>query len=190
MAIKKMENTLLNVTLMLFIVSSIAAVALATVNNITKGPIADVQKKKTEKALSIVLPEFDTIERSSVIPYDGGSDSLIIYHAYMRGVLSGFAAETYSNKGFSGQIRIMVGFTPDTTIYNTAVLMHKETPGLGDKIDISKHEFAKQYIGKNPGIFDIRMKKDGGDIEAITAATITSRAFSDAVERAYITLKK
>ena len=83
----------------------------------------------------------------------------------------------------------MVGLLADGSISNTAVLAHKETPGLGDKMDIAKSDFPAQFIGKNPAEFKLSVTKDGGDVDAITAATISSRAFCDAVERAYITLK-
>ncbi len=79
----------------------------------------------------------------------------------------------------------MVGFTPDGNIFNTSVVSHAETPGLGDKMEASKSDFSLQFIGKNPEKFDVRVKQDGGDVDAITASTITSRAFGDAVQTAY-----
>jgi len=188
MAKVKKANTIFNMASTLFLVASVAGIALAGVYSFTKGPIEEVKKKKTEDALSKVLPAFDKVERKSVIPYDGGTDSLILYYAFTSDELSGIAVESFSNMGFTEQIKIMIGFTPDLTIHNTAVLAHKETPGLGDKMDAAKSDFPLQFMGKNPGEFDLRMTKDGGQVDAITAATITSRAFSDAVDRAYQTL--
>ena len=185
---KKRANTLFNMASSLFIVAAVAGVALAGVYNLTKGPIEKVKQEKTEKALSNVLPEFDRTERKSVLPYDGGKDSLILYYAYKNDELAGIAVESYSNMGFTEQIKIMIGFHPDLSICNTAVLAHKETPGLGDKMDAAKSDFPLQFIDKNPAEFDLRVTKDGGQVDAITAATITSRAFSDAVDRAYKTL--
>ncbi len=78
----------------------------------------------------------------------------------------------------------MVGMLDDGSISNTAVLSHKETPGLGDKMDIKKSDFPKQFEGKSPESFKLKVSKDGGDVDAITAATISSRAFCDAVKRA------
>jgi len=100
------------------------------------------------------------------------------------------AINTFTNEGFSGNIELMVGFLEDGTIYNTAVLSHKETPGLGDKMDKKKSNFPDQFSGKNPAEFNLKVKKDGGDVDAITAATISSRAFCDALTRAYKTLEK
>jgi len=185
---KKRANTLFNMASSLFLVAAVAGVALAGVYNLTKGPIEKVKQEKTEKALSNVLPEFDKVERKSVLPYDGGKDSLILYYAYLNDELAGIAVESYSNMGFTEQIKIMIGFYPDMSICNTAVLAHKETPGLGDKMDAAKSDFPLQFIDKNPAEFDLRVTKDGGKVDAITAATITSRAFSDAVDRAYKTL--
>ena len=76
----------------------------------------------------------------------------------------------------------MVGFKPDGTIFKSAVLDQKETPGLGDKM---KTKWKDQFNEKHPTTFKLAVKKDGGDVDAITASTITSRAFCDAVTRAY-----
>jgi electron transport complex protein RnfG len=77
----------------------------------------------------------------------------------------------------------MVGFSPDGTIYSTSVLEQKETPGLGTKM--TQPFFKDQFDGKNPSSFKLFVKKDGGQVDAITASTITSRAYCDAVQRAY-----
>jgi len=87
--------------------------------------------------------------------------------------------------GFSGRFDIMVGFDHEGNIFNTEVLSHQETPGLGDKMDKKKSDFPLQFTGKNPETNNLAVKKDGGEIDAITAATITSRAFSDAVNNAW-----
>ncbi len=84
----------------------------------------------------------------------------------------------------------MIGFLPDGTIKDVAVLEHKETPGLGDKMERKKSDWSLQFQGQNPATFKIAVTKDGGDVDAITASTISSRAFCDAVERAYITYMK
>jgi len=83
----------------------------------------------------------------------------------------------------------MIGFLPDLSIYNTAVLKHMETPGLGDKMDVEKSNFPVQFERMKAESFPLAVKKDGGAVDAITAATISSRAFVDGVNRAYETLK-
>jgi electron transport complex protein RnfG len=79
----------------------------------------------------------------------------------------------------------MAGFLPDGSIHKVTVLTHKETPGLGTKM--ADPRFADQFAGKNPASFVIKVKKDGGQIDAITAATVSSRAYCDALQRAYDT---
>ena len=119
-----------------------------------------------------------------------GDDSLRMNLASQDGKLVGVAVNTYTNKGFGGRIDAMVGFLPDGSIYNTSILSLKETPGLGTKLDKKKSNFPDQFIDKNPADFKLKVKKDGGDVDAITAATISSRAFCDAVQRAYDTFEK
>ncbi|MEA3451933.1 MAG: RnfABCDGE type electron transport complex subunit G, partial [Bacteroidota bacterium] len=140
-------------------------------------------KKKIE-ALSMVLPEFDNspIDESFKIATD--DDSVVCYIGKKGDEIVGVAIESFTNKGFSGRFDIMVGLTPDGIIYNTVMLEHKETPGLGDKTEKEKSDWTDQFMKKNPLEFNIKVKKDGGDVHAITAATITSRAYIDAIQRA------
>ena len=102
--------------------------------------------------------------------------------------MTGVAVIGSSEKGFSGLIKIMVGFKPDGTIQNIEVLEQKETPGLGTKIKDEK--FLKQFRTKNPSSFNLKVKKDGGEVDALTGATITSRAFGEATQMAYDELIK
>lgn len=183
MASKK-ESNFLNMVVTLFMVSAIAALALGAVYNLTKEPIALAKKKKLEAAIKTVLPNFDSVKTVKVGLGDG-EDSLVYYIATKNDEVIGTAIKTWTMKGFSGKIELMVGLLNDGTINNTAVVSHKETPGLGDKMDVAKDDFPLQFMGKNPKSFNLMVKKDGGDVDAITAATITSRAFGDAVQRAY-----
>ncbi|MGC9331824.1 MAG: RnfABCDGE type electron transport complex subunit G [Bacteroidales bacterium] len=185
----KKESTLLNMVMTLFLVTAAAGLALALVYNTTLEPIQKVEKEILKTALGRVLPEYDKIEPLSgieVVP-ENGKDPLIFYPAYQGNKHVGTAIKTYTDKGFSSRFWIMVGFKPDGTIINTAVLEHKETPGLGDKMEAEKSDFSDQFKGKNPADFALSVTKDGGDVDAITAATISSRAFCDAVDRAYKT---
>ncbi len=182
----KKESSFLNMVLTLFLVTGIAGLALGYVYNITKKPIALSKKVKLEKAIKAVVPEFNNeISKDKQTININDKDSVVLYFAKKDDEIVGTAVETYTNKGFSGKFRIMVGFLPDESIYNTSVLEHKETPGLGDKMDAKKSDFSKQFINKNPQNFKLLVKKDKGDVDAITAATISSRAFCDAVQRAY-----
>lgn len=178
----------------LVIITGLAGLALAGVKNLTQEAIDLAEKNKLETALKTVLPEFDSIlQNVKKVPITD-KDTLKFYYAQKGGALVGTAVETFSLNGFSGKIRILVGFKPDGSIINTSVLEHAETPGLGDKMDASKSKLFPSYFeGFNPQDHngEIKLKKDGGDkIDAITAATITSRAFCEALELAYMELLK
>ena len=186
----KKESTFINMLVALLVITGVSSATLGFVYNVTKAPIEASKQKKLTAAISQVLPEFDKIEAKSYAPAVDGKDSLIFYTATKNNEIVGTAVKTYTDKGFSGRFSIMVGFRPDGKIHKTAVLAHTETPGLGDKMDASKSNFPNQFIDKNPAEFKLIVKKDGGDVDAITAATISSRAFCDAVNRAYETIKK
>lgn len=189
MASKK-ESTLLNMVLTLLIISVVSAGALGYVYEITKKPIEEASLKKELQAIKEVVPPFDNNpfeEKFEMEAYDG-SGKIEVYPAKKGGEIVGYAVKTFTDKGFSGHIDIMVGFLPDGVIENTKVLAHSETPGLGSKMTSEK--FKSQFHGFNPAEKKLIVKKDGGDVDAITAATISSRAFCDALDRAYKTLQK
>ncbi len=177
---KKKESTFFNMFLALVVISVTAATALAYVNSITEKPIAYAQKQKQTDALKAVLPSFESVEEKNIAV---GADTLKAHYAYKNNELVGVAVESFTNKGFSGRIDLMVGFLANGNICNTQVLQHKETPGLGSKM--LESPFKDQFVGKNPSTFKLSVKKDGGNVDAITAATISSRAFCDAAQRAY-----
>jgi electron transport complex protein RnfG len=183
----KTQSTFLNMVVVLFVVTAFAGLALGSVYNLTKEPIEIAKKEKLNNAIKAVLPGFDQIAKKKVFPIDG-NDSLQFYVASKDGQIIGTAIETYTMKGFSGLVKLMVGFLPDGTINNISVLEQKETPGLGTKMTESK--FKDQFLGINPMNFILKVEKDKGNVDAITAATISSRAFCDAVQRAYDTFEK
>lgn len=186
----KKESTLKNMISSLLIITLVASASLAGVYNLTKEPIAAAAKIKTENAIRQVIPPFDRIERFAVMPADG-PDSLIMYRGYKGDSLVGTAVQTYSYNGFSGYIRLMAGFKADGSINDIAVLEHKETPGLGTKM--SEPKFKDQFKNLNIAQLtgqQVKVTKDQGTIEAITAATISSRAYCEAVQRAWENQKK
>ncbi len=172
--------------LSLFLVTAVASFTLATIYNLTAEPIAQAREAKRQFAISQVVPEFDRLESRNFLPPDGG-DSLEFNFAYKNNELVGIAVNTWTNRGYSGRITAMVGFNTDGTIIDVVHLQHAETPGLGDKIEKGKSDWSDQFRGIDPETTAIRVKKDNGDIDAITAATITARAYCDAVQRAYDT---
>ena len=188
----KTESTLRNMVLALLLVSLASATSLGYIYELTKGPIDKAKLEKKLAAIQLVVPEFtnDPNEELIKLPMGAPGDTLEFYPAFKNKEHVGTAVKTYSDKAFTERIYIMVGFLPDGTIINTEVLEHKETPGLGDKMSKKKSNWCVWFNGKNPKEYNLKVKKDGGDVDAITAATISSRAFSDAVERAYKALKK
>lgn len=185
----KTESTFRNMVLSLTLIALVSSALLGFVYEMTKEPIALSNLNKKLDAIRQVVPDFtnNPNDEMFLLP-TGEGDSLEVYPAKKDNEIVGYAVNTYTNRGFSGNITLMAGFRPDGTIINVTVLEHKETPGLGNKM--AEPEFKDQFNDKNPADFALRVKKDGGPVDAITAATISSRAFCDGVQRAYNTLQK
>lgn len=179
------ESSLKNMVFVLFTVCLVSSALLGGVYAITFDPIASANVAKINASISKVVPEFDNDPSVEVFTKEVNGKSFKVYPAKKGGEIVGYAVESYTSAGFGGRIMLMVGFNADGTIFSTYVLSHTETPGLGDKMVESKSNFSVQFKGKNPADFKLAVKKDGGDVDAITASTITSRAFCDAVESAY-----
>lgn len=185
MAIK---SSLKNMVLVLALVCFGASAAVAVVYAVTKEPIEVATAEKTNKAIKEVVPAFDNEPSKDVLEVNGNK----VYVAKNQDVIIGYAIESTSKKGFGGNVKIMVGFLPTGEVYNTSVISHSETPGLGAKITDSKSHFITQWNNKNltDGSVKVAVTKDGGDIDAITASTISSRAFCDAMAIAAETFKE
>ena len=172
----KKESTFLSMFTTLSIVALVAAGLLGSVYALTKEPIRLAELRKKNESIEAVVPEFDNA-------IDG--DTVFIYTAKKGGEIVGTAVETFTKNGFSGEFKLMVGFDTEGTIVDIAVISHSETPGLGDKMERAKSDFHVQFMGKDPSDFVIKVEKDNGDVDAITASTISSRAYCEAVRRAY-----
>ncbi len=181
----KKESTFSNMIITLLIITLVSGLSLGFVNDITKGPKAKAKLERKIKALKLVLPEFtnNPVADIELVKSEKAKDSVEMYPAYFDKNWVGTAVVGSTNKGFSGLIKLMIGFKKEGTIKNVVVLEQKETPGLGTKMKDEK--FISQYRDKNLESFNIKVKKDGGEIDALTGATITSRAFSEAVQMAY-----
>ena len=184
----KLKSTLPNMFLSLTIICVVAGAILAGVNMMTMEPIAASKAATLEKAIQDVTPAFDnkpTEEAYMAVTGDG--DSLKIYPAKKDGKFVGAAVESNTMKGFSGEIKVIVGFDGEGKLLNYAVLQHAETPGLGAKMqEWFRMEGKNQNVlGRSLANGELKVTKDGGDVDAITAATISSRAFLNAVNRAY-----
>ncbi len=193
---KKVKSSFINMVLTLLIITVVASLALGSIYNLTLEPIAAAKKAASERAIKLVLPDFDSLSSDTLwvkVPIDttlsgegnGGQDSLRFYEAYKDGQVVGVAVSSYSNQGYDPtQIQIMVGFLPVGVIDSTVVTQQKETPGLGTKM--TQPKFNGQFAGKDPSKYRLYVKKDGGDVDAITASTISSRAVCEAIRKAYL----
>ena len=171
------QSNLKNMTLALGAVCLVCSALLGVAYAVTKAPIEKAAQAKTEASLSQVLPAFDAIEESTVA-VEG--EDVHYYKALSEGKVVGYAVEA-GTIGFGGPLTLMVGVTPDGVVYNTSVLSHSETPGLG--ANLTTEGFMKQFSGMDASS-PIAVRKDGGNVEAITSATITSRAVCGAINNA------
>lgn len=185
----KIKSNLQNMVLVLTGSALICGGLLAYVNNLTKPTIEAQADKALNEGIAAVLggnagnrlAEPETIKREIA----GKEQEFIIYK-----MQNGTAVQSTDPNGFGGNLKVLVGFNADGDILGYTVLEHAETPGLGAKAgDWFQKGQPGCIIGKNPGKSNFTVSKDGGDIDAITASTITSRAFLRAVQQAYNTFK-
>ena len=163
-------------TICLFAICIVCSGLLAGVYALTKEPIDAAAKAKNEAAIKEVLPETAvTIEEERTVDFEGASYAYNLAYDETGNVVG--CAINVAPVGFGGPIAIKVGFDINGVIVNTKVLSQAETPGLGAKC--VEPSFSDQFKGWNPAEKKLSVKKDGGDVDAITASTITSRAYSD-----------
>lgn len=173
------QSNLKNMVLVLGLTCLLCSAVLGGAYALTKDPIDAAAVAKTNKAVGAVLPAFDETSYASV---DVDGKTYNYYAAVKDGKTVGYAVES-TVVGFGGPLSLMVGITPDGVVYNTSVLSHSETPGLGAKCSTDAR-FMAQWEGFDPSVKNLSVKKDGGDVDAITASTITSRAYTQAVSNA------
>jgi len=181
----KKEN-IFNMVIVLTIICAVSAFALSLVYNITKEPIAKQKRLEMIKAIKSVLPDGvtnDPLKDKLTI------DKRIVYVGKNKeGKVVGVAFKCISNEGYGGKIEIMLGLKVDGTINAIQILSHAETPGLGAKIE--QPWFKDQFKGRNLSNTKWKVKKDGGDIDQISGATISPRAVTKAVYEGLLFYKK
>lgn len=210
----KLTSSLSNMVITLLVITAVAGGALGYVYQLTKEPIQLASLAKQQDAIQLVVPEFDNNPLDEMYEIESEEGFVLkVFPAKKENKLIAVAIESVTNKGFGGEIKVMVGLEPDGTVIDYQVLSHKETPGLGTKMDDWFKPAAEtegeekrsaffdwlygiksdggsdgnNILGKNPATTKFTVSNDGGDVDAITAATITSRAFLDAVTIAYKT---
>lgn len=184
---RKLESTVKNMILSLGLISLVSGVALAATYVATEPTIKEGQKAKQRAALEAVLPAFDNdplaeAQVKTVTAPDGTSTEVTLYPGRKGTTPVGTAVRATSPKGFAGDVTLMTGFLPTGEIHKVAVLSQKETPGLGTKM--AEPSWLAQFDGLNPLAQHLKVKKDGGAVDAITASTISSRAVCDSINRA------
>ena len=181
-----MESSLKNMVLVLFTITLLSSAAVGGVYMLTKEPIAQAKVAAVNSALKQVLPEYEATTSQDI---EVNALPIKVHTATVADKAVGYAVESISKKGFGGEVRLMVGFDTEGTILNINVLEQKETPGLGTKMADEGNVLLASLKDKNAAQINLTVKKDGGDIDALTAATISSRAYAEAVAVAYEAFK-
>ena len=177
----KVPATLPNMLCVLTLISVIAAGALAYVNKMTAGPIEENKARTLAEGINSVLGVTDAQVQETTVAEDANGNPVVIYSTD-----KGVAVQAIDPNGFGGTLKVLVGFAEEGSIKGYTVLEHAETPGLGAKASFWFQKGEKgDIIGKNPGEKELTVSKDGGEVDAITASTITSRAFLRAVNVAF-----
>ena len=175
------KSSFKNMTICLFVICLVCSALLAGVYALTAEPIAAAAAAKNEAAIKEVLPESAvTIEEVRTVDMDGQKYEYNLAYDEQGNTVG--CAINVAPVGFGGPIAIKVGFDANGVIWNTKVLSQAETPGLGAKC--TEASFSEQFKGFDPAQKKLSVKKDGGDVDAITASTITSRAYADGLATA------
>ena len=186
---KKLESTITNMVIVLVGVALVTGSILAYVNHVTEEPIRLQAEKTLADGIKAVMGGVElTVAKEDTVKQTAAGKELtfIIHEAVGKDNKPVGAAVESTTGGFGGDLKVLVGFDTDGNILGYTILQHSETPGLGAKADKWFQKDGKGcIIGKNPATDDLTVKKDNGDIDAITASTITSRAFLLAVNQAY-----
>jgi electron transport complex protein RnfG len=173
---------MLRLILTLSIICLISGAMLAKVNSMTLEPIAKASAAKLQSAIKNVLPQCDNQPDKNTCIVEHNGREWKFYVARNGKDYAGAAVETSSGNGYAGDISLMLGINADDKTESIAILEQKETPGLG--ANMTGKKFKSNFVEKDIKTTKWSVKKDGGDIDQITAATISSRAVSEAVKDA------
>ena len=176
------KSNLKNMALSLTLVCLVCSALLGVVYAMTAEPIRKAEEAKVAASIARVLPSFEGQPSMESVNVDG------IDYTYYRAPGAGYAVISTVG-GFGGPLSLMVGIGEDGVVVNTVVLSHSETPGLGAKC-ADESPFTEQFEGWDPAAKKLTVRKDGGDVDAITASTITSRAYTKAIANAVVVVSK
>ncbi|MDO4460614.1 MAG: RnfABCDGE type electron transport complex subunit G [Clostridia bacterium] len=168
-------KTVLVPALILVCICIVVSALLGVTNNLTKDKIAEVQAKNAEMARGVVLPDaeaFEEVTAEENVYYVGKAGDSVVGYVF-----------TTAGKGYGGDVEVMTGISTDGNITGISILTQNETPGLGG--NCTKESFQEQYKQGAQTIAVVKNQEAGeGQIQALTGATITSRAVTDAVNEA------
>ena len=178
--------------LSLGVITILAGALLGGMYAITKDPIAEAESRQLTASIAEVAPAFDNNpeKQKKVIRID--DSDVTVYPAFENGILVGAAVLGTTMTGFSGEVTTLCGFDAEGNVRDYRVIRHAETPGLGAKMEqwFRDPSGARSVIGRNPSIESFTVSKDGGAVDAITAATISSRAFLQTLRDAYMAYRE
>lgn len=186
---EKMKSSLANMVIVLVGVAVVIGAVLAWVNHVTEKPIADKARQTLAAGIKDVMGATDIKvddPDSLTLSIQNKEHNFVVHNVYAAdGAYMGAAVES-TTMGFGGDLKVLVGFNAEGDIMGYTILQASETPGLGAKADKWFQKDGKgNIIGMNPSKGELKVNKDGGQVDAITASTITTRAFLLAVNQAY-----
>lgn len=178
-----MKDKAIGMVVVLTVISALAALILAFTYNLTKTKIDEAYRQDFLKGLQVVLPGFDNSPDKETLTVDGKT----LYVGKKNGKIIGYAMQSASEKGYAGEIVVLVGVDTAGKILGIQIIKHSETPGLGNSIETD--EWRNEFVGKTADS-NISVKKDGGIIDSFSGATISPRAVCEAVRSALASMKK
>jgi len=178
----KIDREQMKMVATLVVVAIIATLILALMDMATRGPIADAKREALTKALVQVLPEYANDPLTDTVSFEAKGEAARFYLGRdSSGAVNGMAWEAIAPDGYAGSIYILIGVHPDGSINAIRLTEHRETPGLGDGIVLNE-AWLGSFQGKTLENSHWGVKKDGGDFDQFTGATITPRAVVKAVK--------
>ncbi len=179
---KKLESTFVNMFVVLSLIALLSAALLSFTYSKTSVVRAEVEREQQQRALAAVLPEFDNSPGEEAFVREG-YELQELYPARRNGEQVGIAVRSVTRRAYSGTMVLLVGFDAQGVITGIQVLNHTETPGLGSRV--TEDEFLGQFIGQDLNEFNPALRADGGEVDVISAATITSNAAIHAIQTAF-----
>lgn len=188
-----MHSRRVRAALALSLLGLVAAVLLSGVARLTREPIAQAEQRRALATLTELVPAalfdndpvFDRIEQR----ISGFDQPAVIHRARLDGVPVALIFDVTTPRGYSGDIRLLVALDPDGVLKGVRVLAHRETPGLGDKIEVERSDWIRQFSGRSladPLPQRWASSRRGGDFDTLTAATVTTDAVIDAVRQVLV----